>query len=97
MALHFVRMVRCQADLCRGAISSTVEMSVQQIALTPAPFISVEMVQAMKGFAGHVPPGMPILYDPRFGFGWNDPRGWRVYFGTSARDVELKIACMNRW
>jgi cell division septal protein FtsQ len=60
-------------------------------ALTPAPFISAEMVQALKGLAGHVPPNTPILYDPSFGFGWNDPRGWRVSFGTSARDVELKI------
>ncbi|HEX9837941.1 MAG TPA: FtsQ-type POTRA domain-containing protein [Anaerolineales bacterium] len=60
-------------------------------ALTPAPFISVEMVQALKGLAGHVPPNTPILYDSGFGFGWNDPRGWRVSFGTSARDVELKI------
>ena len=59
--------------------------------LTPTPFISVEMVQAVKGLAGHVPPGMPILYEAGLGFGWNDPRGWRVYFGTSANDVELKI------
>lgn len=60
-------------------------------ALTPAPFISVEMVQALKGLASHIPPNTQILYDPSFGFGWNDPRGWRVSFGTSARDVELKI------
>jgi hypothetical protein len=49
------------------------------------------MVQALKGLAGHVPPNTPILYDSGFGFGWDDPRGWRVSFGTSARDVELKI------
>jgi hypothetical protein len=60
-------------------------------ALTPAPFISVEMVQALKGLASHVPPNTPVLYDPSFGFGWNDPRGWQVHFGTSARDVELKV------
>jgi len=59
--------------------------------LTPTPFISTEMVEAVKGLAGHVPPGMPILYDAGFGFGWNDPRGWRVYFGTGASDVELKM------
>ena len=59
--------------------------------LTPAPFISAEMVQSLKGLAGHVPQGVPILYDAGSGFGWNDPRGWRVYFGTSARDVELKM------
>ena len=59
--------------------------------LTPAPFISVEMVRALKGLAGHVPPGESILYDKNYGFGWNDPRGWRVHFGTSASDVELKM------
>jgi hypothetical protein len=59
--------------------------------LNPIPFISTGMVQSLKGLAGHVPPGMQILYSPDFGFGWNDPRGWRVYFGTSAHDVELKM------
>jgi cell division septal protein FtsQ len=59
--------------------------------LNPTPYISPEMVQAIKGLAGHVPPGMVIVYDPKFGFGWNDPRGWRVYFGTSSNDVELKM------
>ncbi|HKY56100.1 MAG TPA: hypothetical protein VJM08_17420, partial [Anaerolineales bacterium] len=59
--------------------------------LTPAPFISAEMVESLKGLAPHVPPAEPILYDSSLGFGWNDPRGWRVYFGTSANDVELKM------
>lgn len=59
--------------------------------LNPVPFISSEMVQALKGLAAHVPPGMSILYDPKLGFGWNDPRGWSVYFGTKSNDVELKM------
>lgn len=59
--------------------------------LSPTPFISVEMVQSLKGLAGHVPPGAVILYNEAFGFGWNDPRGWRAYFGTTASDVELKM------
>jgi hypothetical protein len=59
--------------------------------LTPAPFINTEMVRAIKGLASHVPPGVTILYDPSFGFGWNDPRGWQAYFGTKASDVELKM------
>jgi len=59
--------------------------------LAPAPFITTEMVQALKGLAWHVPPGTPILYEAGNGFGWNDPRGWRVHFGTSAGDVELKM------
>ena len=67
------------------------EGNVSPDSLTPAPFISAEMVQAIKGLAGHVPPGVTILYDTGLGFGWNDPRGWRVYFGTKASDVELKM------
>lgn len=59
--------------------------------LSPTPFISVEMVQALQGLAWHVPPGEVILYNEAFGFGWNDPRGWRAYFGTTASDVELKM------
>lgn len=57
----------------------------------PASFISTEMVQTLKGLSGHVPAGIPILYESDMGFGWNDPRGWRVYFGTKASDVELKV------
>ena len=92
MASHSVRAARCcRADLCRGAISPDRGRKRLADPLTPAPFISPEMVRALKGLAGHVPPGMPILYDASFGFGWNDPRGWRVYFGTSASDVELKM------
>jgi hypothetical protein len=59
--------------------------------LNPVPFISPDMVQALKGLGTHVPPGMPILYDPTLGFGWNDSRGWSVYFGTSSYDIELKM------
>jgi cell division septal protein FtsQ len=68
-----------------------IEGIVSPDSLTPAPFIAPDMVKSLKGLAGHVPPGMPIIYDAGFGFGWNDPRGWRVYFGTSASDVELKM------
>ena len=59
--------------------------------LTPAPFISTDMVQALKGLASHVPPGQSILYDARMGFGWDDPRGWRAYFGATSSDIELKM------
>lgn len=59
--------------------------------LAPTPYITVEMVQALKGLASHVPPGSVILYDSVNGFGWNDSRGWRAYFGATASDVELKM------
>jgi cell division septal protein FtsQ len=67
------------------------EGNISPDSLTPAPFISADMVRAIRGLANHVPPGAVILYDTSFGFGWNDPRGWQVYFGTNATDVELKM------
>ncbi len=59
--------------------------------LNPAPFISSDMVMALKGLANHVPPGQSIIYDARMGFGWNDPRGWKVYFGATGADIEMKM------
>lgn len=68
-----------------------IEVNVSPDPLTPAPFISPDMVRAIQGLAAHVPPGVTILYDQTFGFGWNDPRGWRVHFGTKGSDIELKM------
>jgi hypothetical protein len=68
-----------------------VEGIVSSDPLMPAPFLDPDLVKTIKGLAGHVPPGAQILYEESFGFGWNDPRGWKVYFGMSASDVELKM------
>ena len=86
--IGLISVVAESAPPVAGAVASFV--SAQDV-LTPAPFISVEMVQALKGLAGHVPPGQSILYDARMGFGWNDPRGWRAYFGATPNDIELKM------
>lgn len=59
--------------------------------LGPRPYIAVEMVRALKTLAAHLPPGTPILYDPQQGLGWDDSRGWRVYFGRNAEDAALKV------
>ena len=53
-------------------------------------FIAPEMVQALKMLAQDVPAGMPITYDPQFGIGWQDPRGWSVYFGQNTNDISMK-------
>lgn len=68
-----------------------IEGIVSSDSLTPAPFLSQDLIKSIKGLAAHVPPGVSILYDANFGLGWNDPRGWKVYFGTSGTDVELKM------
>jgi len=59
--------------------------------LSPVPFISAEMVKAVKTLAPNAPAGTPILYDPRNGLGWADNRGWQVFFGSDAQDTALKL------
>jgi hypothetical protein len=53
-------------------------------------FIAPEMVQTLVDLAGQVPAGTPILFDPHYGFGWQDPRGWTVYFGQNNKDIPMK-------
>jgi hypothetical protein len=53
-------------------------------------FITSELVQALTGLAQVVPAGMPMTFDPQFGMGWQDPRGWTVYLGQNTNDISMK-------
>jgi hypothetical protein len=59
--------------------------------LSPVPFVQVELVDAILILAPNVPAGSTLIYDPTNGLGWNDGRGWQAFFGTSAKDMALKI------
>jgi hypothetical protein len=58
---------------------------------TPAPFITADMVKALQALAPYVPAGTPISYDPQYGLGWQDQRGWQVYFGFASGEMNLKL------
>ncbi len=49
------------------------------------------MVRALTVLAPDVPAGMPMTFDPQYGMGWQDPRGWTVYFGQNTKDVPMKL------
>ena len=84
----------------RGEIPGLIQVAANdapaQIPLDPAlpiyeqKFIAPEMVQAMTVLVRDVPAGMPIIFDPQYGMGWQDPRGWTVYFGQNAKDIPMK-------
>jgi cell division protein FtsQ len=59
--------------------------------LSPAPFLSPQMVSMIQVLASNLPGGTVLIYDPRYGLGWNDPHGWRAFFGTQAENISLKI------
>jgi cell division protein FtsQ len=58
-------------------------------------FIAPEMVQALLALAPDVPTGMPMIFDPQYGMGWQDPGGWTAYFGQNAKDIQLKKMVYN--
>jgi hypothetical protein len=60
--------------------------------LTPAPFISADMVSAIRMLAQQVPPGGSLVYDSRYGLGWIDPRGWQVFFGSGSREMAARLS-----
>jgi hypothetical protein len=59
--------------------------------LSPPPYLSRELVDAILVLAPNVPPGVMMTYDPRNGLGWTDSRGWKVFFGAGAKDMNLKV------
>jgi hypothetical protein len=58
---------------------------------TARALISADMVLALQALQPHVPQGAILMYDPGYGLGWTDPRGWQAYFGTSGADVPMKL------
>jgi hypothetical protein len=54
-------------------------------------FLPPNLVRALMEVSPHLPPSTPILYDPQYGLGWNDARGWRAYIGLNTEDLTLKL------
>jgi len=60
-------------------------------ALSPTPYVSEDMVKAIQILAPSVPSGATLTYDPRYGLGWSDSRGWQVYFGSDSQDMTMRL------
>ena len=53
-------------------------------------FLSKEMVSAILLLSSQTPEGSPVVYDPAHGLGWQDSKGWKVYFGN-LNEMEQKL------
>jgi hypothetical protein len=53
-------------------------------------FIATDLVKAILTLFPQVPGGAPMIFDPKYGIGWQDTRGWSVYFGLNSQAIEIK-------
>jgi hypothetical protein len=54
------------------------------------PFMEPAMVEAILTLFPQAPEGAPMIFDPKYGMGWQDPEGWSVYFGRNTQEIEMK-------
>ncbi|HEY9151763.1 MAG TPA: hypothetical protein VIN60_02675, partial [Anaerolineales bacterium] len=59
--------------------------------LSLSPYISADMVKAIQILAPNVPSGVTLTYDPHYGLGWSDSRGWQAYFGSDSKDMDMRL------
>ncbi|MGA7194112.1 MAG: FtsQ-type POTRA domain-containing protein [Anaerolineales bacterium] len=60
-------------------------------ALSPTPYVSADMVKAIQILAPNIPSGATLTYDPHYGLGWSDSRGWQAYFGSDAQEMTVRL------
>ena len=58
--------------------------------LSPAPYVSEDLVRAIQFLAPKIPPDSTLTYDPRYGLGWTDNRGWKAYLGSDSSDMSMR-------
>jgi cell division protein FtsQ len=54
-------------------------------------FINPSMIKTITELAAIAPSGAAISFDPSYGLGWSDPRGWLVYFGENTQNVTMQM------
>lgn len=60
-------------------------------ALAPIPLVHPQIVETARLLSPYVPAGSVLLYDPKYGIGWADGRGWKIWFGSSPEQLDMKL------
>ena len=53
--------------------------------------LSPDLVSAIMALGEKVPADTLLVYDSVRGLGWNDPKGWEVFFGSEDQDMQMKL------
>jgi len=54
-------------------------------------FVDPRIVDTVTALAGYLPEDVEMIFDSDHGLGWNDSRGWVVYFGFNDDDAVQKM------
>ncbi|MDP3184332.1 MAG: FtsQ-type POTRA domain-containing protein [Anaerolineales bacterium] len=68
-----------------------VQVNPTQATSQKPPFLDPALVQVITVLYPYIPGGASLLYDTQFGLGWQDMRGWQVYFGQNSDDIPMKL------
>lgn len=60
--------------------------------ITPTLKLSPELVSSILALSAKMPADTVLAYDSEHGLGWNDPKGWEVFFGAEDQDIEMKLS-----
>lgn len=72
-------------------VSPLTEVEGEQGVEAAAERLEPKMIQVLLSMSQYLPAGTAMAYDPAHGFGWNDERGWQVYFGSRMDDIDQKL------
>lgn len=67
------------------------DVNYESINLMTKPMLTPKAVLAMQSMLAYMPEGTTLIYEPDYGFGWNDSRGWKAYFGKTTGDMPMKV------
>jgi hypothetical protein len=65
----------------------------QEMPLTPEEAMNTldpKVLKAALDLSVQMPQGATLVFDSISGMGWQDPRGWKVFFGTSLENIQFK-------
>jgi hypothetical protein len=71
--------------------SATDKKSQPATLLAVKSFIDPQIIPAIQEMSKQVPAGVNLIYQPRYGLGWEDPQGWKVFFGMNPKDMPAKL------
>ena len=65
----------------------------EPVYVEPEPDVDPKLVRAIQTLYEIKPPDTVLRFDAKRGLGWTDPNhGWMVYFGRTAKHLDLKLA-----